>query len=224
MPTAMIAPGTTENDPVISATMIITASGAWATLPKHAIMPTTTKMPGCRAPRAASTSSPSRQIAAPTNPPMTMPGPKMPPEPPVPIDKRRGDDLGERQHQDDPQRNRHQRVLRRRPAAPSRSRCTGSAESPVPAGRPAARPAAGLSTVPPGSRAVSATVRVEDPGVQIADGGRDDADHDEPQQRQAAARSGSRHRRSRTAGRSPGTSRTRRKRSPEVMKPGIRQR
>lgn len=34
IPTAMIAPGTTENEPVISATMIMTASGARETLPK----------------------------------------------------------------------------------------------------------------------------------------------------------------------------------------------
>ena len=44
MPTEMIAPGTTENEPVISATMIMIASGARATLPKQVIIPTTTKM------------------------------------------------------------------------------------------------------------------------------------------------------------------------------------
>src|SRR6201997_5128028 len=86
IPTATIAHGTTENDVVISATMIITASGACATLPKHAIMPTTTNTPGLSGSHGACTNSPSRQIAAPVNPPITMPGPKMPPDPPVPID------------------------------------------------------------------------------------------------------------------------------------------
>ena len=51
MPTAIMAPGMTENDPVISATMIITASGACATLPKHAIMPAITNTAGPPAPR-----------------------------------------------------------------------------------------------------------------------------------------------------------------------------
>ena len=86
MPTATMAQGITENEPVISATMIITASGAWATLPKHAIMPTTTNTAGLSGSPGAPTRSPSRQIAAPTNAPITMPGPKMPPEPPVPMD------------------------------------------------------------------------------------------------------------------------------------------
>ena len=86
MPTAIIAPGTTENDVVISATMIVTASGAWATLPKQAIIATTTKTPGPSGIPGAPAKSARRQIAAPTNAPMTMPGPKMPPEPPVPID------------------------------------------------------------------------------------------------------------------------------------------
>ncbi len=36
--------GTTENEPVISATMIMTASGARETLPKRAIIATTTKI------------------------------------------------------------------------------------------------------------------------------------------------------------------------------------
>ena len=82
----MIAPGTTENDPVISATMVKTASGAWETLPKHAIIPTTTKMPGPSGIPGRWNNSPSRQIAAPTNAPITIPGPKIPPDPPVPID------------------------------------------------------------------------------------------------------------------------------------------
>ncbi|CNL96347.1 Uncharacterised protein [Mycobacterium tuberculosis] len=86
IPTAMIAPGTTENEPVISATMIMTASGARETLPKHAIIATTTKMPGSWGTPGSSVSSPSRQIAAPTKAPITIPGPNSPPDPPVPID------------------------------------------------------------------------------------------------------------------------------------------
>ena len=87
MPTATIAPGMTANEPVISATMIITASGACATLPKQAIIPATTKTPGLSGIPGASARSARRQMAAPTNAPMTMPGPKMPPDPPVPIDR-----------------------------------------------------------------------------------------------------------------------------------------
>src|ERR1700735_4732132 len=86
MPTAMIAPGTTENEPVISATMIMIASGARATLPKHAIIPTTTKMPGPLGTPGKPDNSPSRQIAAPTKAPITIPGPNNPPEPAVPMD------------------------------------------------------------------------------------------------------------------------------------------
>src|SRR5271163_1262986 len=86
IPTAMIAPGTTENEPVISATMIMIASGARATLPKHVIIPTTTKIPGSWGTPGKSASSPSRQIAAPTKAPITIPGPNNPPDPPVPID------------------------------------------------------------------------------------------------------------------------------------------
>src|ERR1700722_15173660 len=85
MPTEMMAPGTTENEPVISATMIMIASGARATLPKQAIIPTTTKIPGsCGTPGTpAGSAGADRQ--------------------------RRGDDLGDRQDEDDPQRDRHQR-------------------------------------------------------------------------------------------------------------------
>ena len=86
MPTAIMAPGMTENDPVISATMIITASGACATLPKHAIMPAITNTAGPPGTAGAPARSANRQMAAPTKAPITMPGPKMPPEPPVPID------------------------------------------------------------------------------------------------------------------------------------------
>ena len=110
MPTATMAPGMTENEPVISATMIITASGAWATLPKQAIIadddenawavgnPGRTGQVGqppdrgaderadhdARAEDAARAAGADRQ--------------------------RRRDDLGDRQDQHDPQRDRHQRV------------------------------------------------------------------------------------------------------------------
>src|ERR1700758_1544358 len=86
IPTARIAPGTTEKEPVISATMIMTANGARATLPKHAIIPTTTKIPGPSGTPGRPDSSPSRQTAAPTKAPTTIPGPNRPPDPPVPID------------------------------------------------------------------------------------------------------------------------------------------
>ena len=86
MPTVIIAPGSTENELVISATMIITANGACATLPKHAIIATTTKTPGPLGIPGSPARSANCQMAAPTKAPMTIPGPKMPPEPPLPID------------------------------------------------------------------------------------------------------------------------------------------
>ena len=45
-----------------------------------------TNTPGPAGTAGAPARSASRQIAAPTKAPITMPGPKMPPEPPVPID------------------------------------------------------------------------------------------------------------------------------------------
>jgi hypothetical protein len=67
-----------------SATINITASGAWVTLPKQAIMPTTTNGAGEWA--TAGRSCASRQTAAPRKPPMTIPGPKIRPDPPDPMD------------------------------------------------------------------------------------------------------------------------------------------
>ncbi len=74
-----------ERLPVISATMSITASGAWATLPNKAIIATITKGAGENG-IAGATGSRRRQIPAPSMPPMNIPGPKMPPDPPEPID------------------------------------------------------------------------------------------------------------------------------------------
>ena len=71
--------------PVISATMIMTASGAREMLPKQHIIPTMTYGAGSL-PRLGTIGSSSRQTEAPRNAPITMPGPKMPPEPPEPID------------------------------------------------------------------------------------------------------------------------------------------
>jgi hypothetical protein len=70
--------------PVISATISITAIGACAMLPKQAIIPTTTNGAGVLGTPGRSASS--RHAPAPRKPPITMPGPKMPPEPPEPID------------------------------------------------------------------------------------------------------------------------------------------
>jgi hypothetical protein len=70
---------------VISATISIRPRGAWATLPKQAIMPTTMKEAGTPGMPGATVCT-SRQRPSPRKPPMTMPGPKMPPEPPDPID------------------------------------------------------------------------------------------------------------------------------------------
>ncbi len=84
-PTASIAGTISESVPVISATINITASGAREMLPKQAIMPTITYGAGSW-PRLGTTGSSRRQTAAPTKAPITMPGPKMPPEPPEPME------------------------------------------------------------------------------------------------------------------------------------------
>ena len=86
MPTATIAGAISERFPVISATMIIVAMGMCPMLPKLAIMPTMTNGAGLSGTPGAKCSS-RRQTAAPTSAPMTMPGPKMPPEPPEPIER-----------------------------------------------------------------------------------------------------------------------------------------
>ena len=83
--TATIAGASMPRLPVISATISMTARGACATPPKSAIMATMTKGAGCAGMPGANGSS-SRQIDAPSRPPMTMPGPKTPPEPPEPIE------------------------------------------------------------------------------------------------------------------------------------------
>ena len=74
-----------DSVPVISATMSITASGAREMLPKQAIIPTMTYGAGSW-PRLGTIGSSRRQTAAPTKAPITMPGPKMPPDPPEPIE------------------------------------------------------------------------------------------------------------------------------------------
>ena len=63
----------------------MTASGAWATLPKSAIIATITNGAGL-AGMAGANGSRRRQIPAPRRPPTTMPGPKTPPDPPDPIE------------------------------------------------------------------------------------------------------------------------------------------
>ena len=84
-PTAISAGARTSMDPVISATINITAMGAREMLPKQAIIPTITKAAGSWGMPGAKGSS-SRQTPAPVNAPMTRPGPKTPPEPPDPMD------------------------------------------------------------------------------------------------------------------------------------------
>ena len=85
MPTASIAGARSSRLPVISATMSMTAIGACAIAPKEAIIPTTTNGAGeSGTPGAIGASS--RQTDAPRNAPIIMPGPKMPPEPPDPIE------------------------------------------------------------------------------------------------------------------------------------------
>ena len=74
-------------------------------LPKQAIIATTTNGAGeCG---TAGRPSHRRQTAAPRKPPMTMPGPKMPPDPPEPIESDGGQDLREREQQDHPEREGH---------------------------------------------------------------------------------------------------------------------
>ena len=71
--------------PVICATSSIVATGARAIAPNSAIIPTTTNGAGS-GPTPAPTGSSSRHTARPVNAPITSPGPKTPPDPPVPID------------------------------------------------------------------------------------------------------------------------------------------
>ena len=85
IPTAIIAGASIDRLSVISATISMTASGAWAMLPNSAIMATITNGAGSIG-TAGATGSRSRHSPAPSRPPMTMPGPKIPPEPPEPID------------------------------------------------------------------------------------------------------------------------------------------
>ena len=101
MPTASMAGGIASKEAVIDATKSITASGAREMLPKHAIIPTITKIVGLCGIHGANGSS-TRQTAAPTNPPITKPGPKIPPEPPEPIERpvARIRANGENQHDD----------------------------------------------------------------------------------------------------------------------------
>ena len=84
-PTATIAGTMRVSVPVISATISMTASGAREMLPKHDIIPTMTYGAGSW-PRLGTMGSNRRQTAAPMNAPITMPGPKMPPEPPEPME------------------------------------------------------------------------------------------------------------------------------------------
>ncbi len=84
--TATNAGARTWRLPVISATMIMTASGAREMPPKTAIMPTTTYGAGVW-PTPGAKGSKSLQNASPVKAPITIPGPKTPPEPPVPIEK-----------------------------------------------------------------------------------------------------------------------------------------
>ena len=108
MPIASIAGPSIARLSVISATMSITASGAWATLPKSAIIATITNGEGSTGTPGA-IGSRSRQIPAPSSPPMTMPGPKTPPEPPEPIDSEVARIFANGSAQDDPQRQAEQR-------------------------------------------------------------------------------------------------------------------
>ena len=67
IPIAIIAGASIARLPVISATMSITASGAWATLPKSAIMATITNGAGSAGTPGAIGSS-RRQIVGPEQP------------------------------------------------------------------------------------------------------------------------------------------------------------
>ena len=102
-PTATIAGASSERLPVISATISITASGAWAMPPKSAIIATITKGAGV-AGMPGRWPAPSRQKAAPSIPPITMPGPKMPPEPPEPMLSEVARILANGRSEDDPER------------------------------------------------------------------------------------------------------------------------
>ena len=84
-PTAIMAGARIERLPVISATISMTASGAREMPPKQHIIPTITYGAGLW-PMEGTTGSKSRQTEAPMKAPITMPGPKMPPEPPDPIE------------------------------------------------------------------------------------------------------------------------------------------
>ena len=84
-PMASIAGASMARLSVISATMSITASGARAVLPKSAIIATMTNGEGSVGTPGA-IGSRSRQIPAPSRAPMNIPGPKIPPDPPEPID------------------------------------------------------------------------------------------------------------------------------------------
>jgi hypothetical protein len=81
-PTARIAPGTTEDEPVISDHDHDRQrrAGDTAETRHHAHHD---KMPGSWGTTGSPESSPSRQMAAPTKAPITIPGPNSPPDPPV---------------------------------------------------------------------------------------------------------------------------------------------
>jgi hypothetical protein len=85
VPRAIIAGGRRARLPVISATMSITPRRAWEMLPKQATIPTIMKGAGLSGTDGA-TGCRRCHIPAPTKAPITMPGPKMPPEPPDPTD------------------------------------------------------------------------------------------------------------------------------------------
>ena len=84
-PMASIAGASIARLSVISATMSITASGARAVLPNRAIMATMTNAEGSEGTPGA-IGSRSRQMPAPSSAADEHPGPKMPPDPPEPIE------------------------------------------------------------------------------------------------------------------------------------------
>ena len=106
-PTATIAGASIERLPVISATISITASGAWATLPNRAIIATITNgagsigMPGAIGSRR-------RQIAGPEHAADDHPRPEDAARAAGTDRQRRREDLRERQEQDHPERDREQ--------------------------------------------------------------------------------------------------------------------
>ena len=83
-PIAIIAGGSISRLSVISATISSRARGACATLPNRATMPTITNGAG-DAGRSGAIGRSRRQIAAPSRPPTTIPGPNTPPDPPDPM-------------------------------------------------------------------------------------------------------------------------------------------